>query len=149
MPEIEGSRAMKTAGVGSGELRKFSLADACRRSFTGFGRDDAFGAAVGLFVPSRVVFPVRERSAIFVNSGFPVSSELNFARNDAEPDCFSFSVESDWVVADPVNGSTGVSGNSFQAVTAMAMAPVRIPRIKFGDFIGKRKQAPAGADACK
>jgi hypothetical protein len=47
-----------------------------------------------------------------------------------------------------VNGSTGVSGNSFQAVTAMAMAPVRIPRIKFGDFMGK-KQAPAGADACK
>ena len=140
---------MKTAGVGSGVVRRLSLADACERSFTGFGRDDAFGAAVGLFVPSRGVFPVRERSAIFVNSGFPVSSELNFVRNDAEPDCFSFTVESDWVVADSVNGPKGGSGNSFQAVAAMATAPARIPRIKFGDFMGKRKQAPAGADACK
>jgi hypothetical protein len=140
---------MKTLGVGSGVVRRLSFADACRRSFTGFGRDDAFGAVVGLFVPSRGVFPVRERSVNFVISGFPVSSELNFVRNDAEPDCFSFAVESDRLVADSVNGPIGVSGNSFQAVAAMAMAPVRIPRIKFGDFMGKRKQAPASADACK
>ena len=76
-------------------------------------------------------------------------SELDFVRNDAEPDCFLFAASSDWLVADPVNGSTGVSGNSFQAVAAMAMVAARIPRVKFGDFMGKRKQAPAGADACK
>ena len=61
---------MKTEGVGSGVVRRLSLADACKRSFMGFGREDAFGPADGLFVPSREVFSVSERSAIFVNSGF-------------------------------------------------------------------------------